>query len=89
MKSETEAWVVSTQGSNLELQILPLPPLKVHDVQIDIQFCGFCHTDIHMKNNDWGISHYPLVPGHEGVGIVSALGSQVTSLKIGDVVGVG
>lgn len=89
IQTETEAWVVPSQGSSLELQILPLPPLKDHEVQIHMKLCGLCHTDIHMKNNDWGISNYPMVPGHEGVGVVSAVGSQVSSLKVGDVVGVG
>ena len=50
--------------------------------------CGLCHTDIHMQNNDWGISNYPLVPGHEGVGIVAKLGDACCRLKVGDRVGI-
>jgi alcohol dehydrogenase (NADP+) len=60
-----------------------------HDVEIDILFCGVCHTDIHFINNDWGISLYPMVPGHEIVGRVAAVGDQVKSFKAGDIAGVG
>jgi uncharacterized zinc-type alcohol dehydrogenase-like protein len=60
-----------------------------HDVMIDIQYCGICHTDIHQVNNEWGRSIYPMVPGHEIVGNVSHVGLQVTRFKVGDKVGVG
>ena len=59
-----------------------------HDVLIQIRYCGVCHTDIHFVRNDWGISIYPLVPGHEIVGIVRAVGDQVHKIKPGDTVGV-
>jgi alcohol dehydrogenase (NADP+) len=60
-----------------------------HDVVIDIQYCGICHTDIHQVKNEWGRSNYPMVPGHEIVGNISQVGSQVTRFKIGDKVGIG
>jgi alcohol dehydrogenase (NADP+) len=60
-----------------------------HDVMIDIQYCGICHTDIHQVKNEWGRSTYPMVPGHEIVGNVSQVGSQVTRFEVGDKVGVG
>jgi alcohol dehydrogenase (NADP+) len=60
-----------------------------HDVQIEIRYCGVCHTDIHMIRNDWGISIYPMVPGHEIVGVVTAVGNHVRNYKQGDIVGVG
>lgn len=59
------------------------------DVTIDILYCGVCHTDIHFSRNDWGYSTYPLVPGHEIVGRVSAVGPDVTNFNIGETVGVG
>ncbi len=59
------------------------------DVTIDILYCGVCHTDIHFSRNDWGYSVYPLVPGHEIIGRVSAVGPEVTRHKTGDTVGVG
>lgn len=60
-----------------------------HDVEIDILYCGVCHTDIHLTRNDWGISVYPMVPGHEIVGKVRSVGNHVKKLKPGDVAGVG
>ena len=63
--------------------------LGPRDVEIEITDCGICHTDLHLINNDVGISAYPLVPGHEIVGTVVAAGSQVASLGVGDRVGVG
>jgi len=59
------------------------------DVVIDILFCGVCHSDIHQVRNEWGNSLYPMVPGHEIVGRVSAVGSEVTKLQVGDMAGVG
>jgi uncharacterized zinc-type alcohol dehydrogenase-like protein len=59
------------------------------DVEIAITHCGLCHSDIHLIDNDWGISHYPLVPGHEIVGTVRDHGSEVRHLATGQRVGVG
>lgn len=59
------------------------------DVLIDIQFCGICHSDIHQANDGWGGSLFPMVPGHEIVGIVSQVGKGVSKYKMGDRVGVG
>ena len=59
------------------------------DVQIDILYCGVCHSDIHMAHNDWGMSVYPLVPGHEIVGRVKSVGSDVKGFSEGELVGVG
>lgn len=63
--------------------------LGPHDVRLQVTHCGICHSDIHLIDNDWGISQYPLVPGHEIIGIVLELGSSVKNLKIGLRVGVG
>lgn len=63
---------------------------KDHDVVIDIKFSGICHSDIHMTRDEWKFgSLYPMVPGHEIAGIVSAVGAKVTKFKVGDHVGVG
>ncbi len=59
------------------------------DVVVAIDYCGICHSDIHQVRNEWGESMYPMVPGHEIVGRVSAVGSQVTRFKPGDLAGVG
>jgi uncharacterized zinc-type alcohol dehydrogenase-like protein len=63
--------------------------LGVNDVKIEIDYCGVCHTDIHYAKNEWGGTHYPVVPGHEIIGKVVALGSAVSNLKIGQRVGAG
>ncbi|MGF6156973.1 putative zinc-type alcohol dehydrogenase-like protein [Ensifer sp. KUDG1] len=59
------------------------------DVVIEIKYCGVCHSDIHQARNEWGNSAFPMVPGHEIVGIVTAVGSKVTKFKVGDRAGVG
>ncbi len=75
---------------------LPLAPYQldrrepgVSDVEIEILFCGVCHSDIHTARNEWGQTMYPVVPGHEIVGKVTKIGADVTNHKIGDTVGVG
>lgn len=74
----------------------PLQPLDIvrrapgpHDVQIEIAYCGVCHSDLHTVRSEWGGTLYPCVPGHEIVGHVSAVGSEVAGFKVGDTVGVG
>ncbi len=59
------------------------------DISIEILYCGVCHTDIHFVENDWGMTVYPVVPGHEIIGRVTAVGSEVTRFQAGDMVGVG
>ncbi len=59
------------------------------DIEIDILYCGVCHSDLHTARNDWGGTIYPAVPGHEIVGKVTRVGSAVTKLKVGDFAGVG
>ncbi|WOH14702.1 hypothetical protein DCAR_0934224 [Daucus carota subsp. sativus] len=61
----------------------------IKDVTFKVLFCGICHTDLHMVKNEWGSSKYPLVPGHEIVGIVTKVGKKVQKCKVGDKVGVG
>lgn len=74
----------------------PLEPMTIqrrtpgaHDVQIDIAYCGVCHSDLHQVRAEWAGTRFPCVPGHEIVGRVSAVGDHVTHLKPGDLVGVG
>jgi uncharacterized zinc-type alcohol dehydrogenase-like protein len=63
--------------------------LGLHDVEIAITHCGICHSDLHLISNDWGISQYPFIPGHEVVGTVTAAGTDVRSLEVGQRVGLG
>jgi uncharacterized zinc-type alcohol dehydrogenase-like protein len=74
----------------------PLGPFQIerrdvgpNDVEIAIEYCGICHTDLHFANNDWGISNYPVVPGHEIVGRVTAVGAEVTRFQVGDRAAIG
>lgn len=74
----------------------PLAPFQVErrtprpdDVTLEILYCGVCHSDLHQARNDWGFSQYPLVPGHEIIGRVTAVGDNVTKFKPGDLVGIG
>jgi uncharacterized zinc-type alcohol dehydrogenase-like protein len=60
-----------------------------NDVQVDILYCGVCHSDIHQARDEWGGSIFPMVPGHEIVGTVTAVGGQVKKWKTGDTVGIG
>ncbi|MBM3928271.1 MAG: NAD(P)-dependent alcohol dehydrogenase, partial [Sphingomonadales bacterium] len=74
----------------------PVAPMTIErraphadDVQIDILYCGVCHSDLHQVRSEWQGTLYPCVPGHEIVGRVSAVGDQVTKFAVGDIVGVG
>jgi uncharacterized zinc-type alcohol dehydrogenase-like protein len=62
---------------------------REHDVVVDIQYCGICHSDIHQARDEWGGSKFPMVPGHEIAGVVSRVGPKVTRYRVGDKVGVG
>ena len=64
-------------------------PPGARDVVIEIHYCGICHSDIHTVRDEWGPMSYPLVPGHEITGVVTAVGSAVTKYSVGDLVGVG
>ena len=63
--------------------------IRADDVAIEILYCGICHSDVHHVNNDWGVTTYPIVPGHEIIGRVVNVGLDVTRFKPGDHVGVG
>src|SRR5579862_3379823 len=59
------------------------------DIVIDILYCGICHTDIHQTRDEWGGSTFPMVPGHEIVGVITRIGTKVSRYKAGDKAGVG
>lgn len=83
--------VLSVSGAHapFEKTTIERRDLRSNDVLIDIQFCGICHSDIHFAHDDWGKAMFPMVPGHEIAGVVSAIGSEVTKFAVGDRVGVG
>jgi alcohol/geraniol dehydrogenase (NADP+) len=83
------AYAAHSQGKRLEPHTFDFGALGANEIEINVSHCGICHSDIHLIDNDWGLSSYPLTPGHEAVGEVAAVGSAVKSLKGGDRVGVG
>ena len=87
--STTKAYSAQSGTSPLAQSTIERRTPKPHDVQIDILFCGVCHSDLHTVRNEWGGTKYPVVPGHEIVGRVSAIGDHVTKFKVGDLAGVG
>ena len=85
-----------TQGYAAHNPAAPLVPFSFkrrdpdeNDVQIEIEYCGVCHSDLHQVRNEWGNTVYPIVPGHEIIGKVTALGKGVSGFEIGETVGVG
>lgn len=89
-----ETTTVKAYGT--EAATKPLHEMKIerrvateHDVEIEILYCGICHSDLHQVKNDFGAAIYPIVPGHEIVGRVTAIGNHVTKFKVGDLAGVG
>lgn len=63
--------------------------LGEEEVEINVEYCGICHSDLSMLDNEWGLTQYPFIPGHEVVGTVAALGEKVTTLQVGQRVGLG
>lgn len=78
-----------TQGAKFTEHSYTVRDLKDNDVEISVKYSGICHTDMHMVDNDWKCSQYPMVPGHEVAGVVTRVGSKCESVKVGDQVGVG
>lgn len=85
----TPALVVPAAGKPLSASNVQRRALRDDDVRIEIAFSGICHSDIHQARAEWGSAIFPMVPGHEIAGTVSAVGSAVTRYKVGDRVGVG
>lgn len=83
------AYAAAQPGSELTPFEYDPGELGHSDVEIDVEYCGICHSDLSMLNNEWGITQYPFVPGHEVSGRIAAVGDQVTQLKVGDRVGLG
>ena len=87
--SEVKAYAAHAEKENLKPLDIQRRDIQSDDVEIDILYCGVCHSDIHTVHNDWGGTKYPVVPGHEIVGRVLQVGDNVTTYKEGDLVGVG
>ncbi len=83
------AWVAQAAKQPMALETVDLGPLGDEDVEVAVEHCGLCHSDLSVLNNDWGISQYPATLGHEVTGRVTAAGPNARSLKVGQRVGVG
>ncbi|MET0244438.1 MAG: NAD(P)-dependent alcohol dehydrogenase [Flavitalea sp.] len=86
---ETKCYSADQEKGKLSGSAIQRRNLQPSDVAIQIKYCGVCHSDIHAVNNDWGNTIYPIVPGHEITGLVTAVGQDVRKFKVGDRVGVG
>jgi uncharacterized zinc-type alcohol dehydrogenase-like protein len=96
MTNSNSASHAEIKAFGTESAVTPLKKLDIqrrnilpHDIQIEILYCGICHSDLHAARNEWGNAAYPLIPGHEIVGKVTAVGNHVTKFKAGDLAGVG
>ena len=83
------AWAAYERNGKLKPFQYEPGPLGEHEVEVAVKYCGLCYSDVHMIKNDWTVTAYPLVPGHEVVGNVSAVGSKVTRVAVGQPVGIG
>lgn len=84
-----KAYGTPAADATLHLMEIPRRQLLENDVEIDILYCGVCHSDLHFARNDWGMTTYPVVPGHEIVGKVIRVGNSVSNYSEGDLVAVG
>src|SRR6201989_761946 len=87
--SNTKAYAAQKAAADLNPWSFDRREVGEHDVQIDILFCGVCHSDIHQVRDEWGGSIFPMVPGHEIVGKITKIGDQVTKFKVGETAGIG
>ena len=85
----TFAFGKSSKESGFEKIEIERNVCKDDDVVIQLKYCGVCHSDVHVADNDTGRTKYPCVPGHELAGVVTKVGKAVTRVKVGDLAGVG
>ena len=85
----TKAYSAASASAKLAATTIERREPSAKDVQIQILFCGVCHSDLHIARNEWGMTSYPCVPGHEIVGRVTKVGRDVAKVKVGDLAGVG
>jgi alcohol/geraniol dehydrogenase (NADP+) len=84
-----KAWIAKSAKQPMVLESVDLGPLGAEDVEVAVEHCGVCHSDLSVFNNEWGISQYPAILGHEVVGRVTAMGPNTKGPRVGQRVGVG
>lgn len=87
--TDVKAYGTGAPDADLSQMTIKRRDVNPKDVEIDILYCGVCHSDLHFARNDWGMTQYPVVPGHEIVGKVTRVGNEVSKYRIGDIVAVG
>lgn len=87
--TEIRGWAAHGPKQKLELYSYNAGALGSEEVEIAVEYCGLCYSDLSIINNDWAMSQYPVIPGHEVVGLIVAAGEQVKGLRVGQRVGVG
>src|SRR5882672_2018933 len=81
------AWVAKAAKQPMLLENVDLGPLGAEDVEVAVEHCGLCHSDVSVLNDEWGLSQYPAILGHEVTGRVTALGASAKGLRVGQRVG--
>jgi uncharacterized zinc-type alcohol dehydrogenase-like protein len=84
-----DAWVATAAKQKMVRQQIDLGPLGAEEVEVQVEYCGLCHSDVSLLNNDWGFSQYPAVLGHEVIGRVVAVGSAAKGRTVGQRMGIG
>ncbi|MGB3534726.1 MAG: NAD(P)-dependent alcohol dehydrogenase [Microcoleaceae cyanobacterium] len=84
-----KGYACKQQGGQLEAFEYDPGKLAADEVEVEVEYCGICHSDLSMIDNEWGMSNYPFIPGHEAIGKIVAVGDQVSSARVGQRVGVG
>ena len=85
----TVAYQLTQAGTQLSRTTVERRPLGPRDVRLDLKFCGICHSDLVAASDKLGGGIFPMVPGHEMVGVITEMGADVTGVAMGDTVGVG
>jgi uncharacterized zinc-type alcohol dehydrogenase-like protein len=87
--TNSKAWVAKSPNQPMVLESVDLGPLSADDVEVAVEHCGLCHSDLSVLNNEWGISQFPSILGHEVIGRVAAVGQNAKGVNVGQRVGVG
>jgi uncharacterized zinc-type alcohol dehydrogenase-like protein len=87
--SSITGWTATAADQPLTLRTIDAGALGDEEVEVSVDYCGVCHSDLSMVRNEWGNARYPFIPGHEVIGTVSALGAQAKGLRVGQHVGIG
>jgi len=89
MAKRVKGYALAAPGQKFEILEFDLKPLEPHEIEVKVTHCSICHSDVHLLDQDWGPIEFPHIVGHEIIGTVAAIGSQVNGLTIGQRVGVG